>query len=200
MAASMMLFTRDLRLADNPALGAAVAAAPAAVPLFVLDDDLLARWTAPANRLSFLHDSLRDLDAGLREAGAALIVRRGPWAATVIETARQAGVSTIHVADDVSGYAQARLAALESAAASERMKVIRHPGVTVVEPGGGSARRRGRIPGVHALLSPLAGGPAAAAGGPAGRDHAGGRHRVRPSAGPGPAHVGPSGAQCPGGR
>ncbi|HEY2286673.1 MAG TPA: deoxyribodipyrimidine photo-lyase, partial [Streptosporangiaceae bacterium] len=145
MAASMMLFTRDLRLSDNPALSAA-AAAPEVVPAFVLDDDLLARPGVSASRLSFLHDSLRDLDAGLREAGGALVVRRGAWVDTVIETARAAGAETIHVADDVSAYAQRRLRRLERAAAGQRMAVVRHPGVTVVAPGavrpaGGTAYR-----------------------------------------------------------
>jgi deoxyribodipyrimidine photo-lyase len=146
MAASMMLFTRDLRLTDNPALSAAAGAAGELVPAFVLDDDLLARPTVSASRLSFLQDSLRDLDAGLRDAGAALVVRRGAWVDTVIETARGARVETIHVADDVSAYAQRRLARLERAAAAQRMAVIRHPGVTVVAPGavrpaGGTAFR-----------------------------------------------------------
>jgi deoxyribodipyrimidine photo-lyase len=135
MAVSMMLFTRDLRLTDNPALSAAAAAA-AVVPAFVLDEDLLRHGAAHASRLSFLHDSLQDLDRSLRAAGGALVIRRGsPWAAAVIELARQAGVTSIHVADDVSGYAQARLAQLERAAAGERMAVTRHPGVTVVPPG-----------------------------------------------------------------
>jgi deoxyribodipyrimidine photo-lyase len=146
MAASMMLFTRDLRLTDNPALSAAVSGAPLVVPAFVLDDDLLARWAAHANRLAFLHASLADLDAGLREAGAGLVIRRGPWVPTVIRAAREAGVTAIHVADDVSGYAQGRLARLEQAAGRERMAVIRHPGVTIVPPGavrpaGGTAFR-----------------------------------------------------------
>ena len=135
MATSMMLFSRDLRLSDNPALSAAVADAPAVVPAFVLDDDLLTRTARHASRLAFLHASLRDLDASLRGAGGSLVVRRGSWVPTVIATAREAGVSTIHVADDVSGYARARLTRLEAAAATERMAVVRHPGVTVVAPG-----------------------------------------------------------------
>jgi deoxyribodipyrimidine photo-lyase len=146
MAVAMMLFTRDLRLADNPALSAAAGAAAEVVPAFVLDDDLLARCGASASRLSFLLDSLRDLDAGLQDAGAALVIRRGAWVDTVIETARAAGAETIHVADDVSAYAQRRLAGLERAAAAQRMTVLRYPGVTVVAPGavrpaGGTAFR-----------------------------------------------------------
>jgi deoxyribodipyrimidine photolyase len=73
-----LLFSRDLRLTDNPALSAAVAAAPEVVPLFVLDDELLVRTARHASRLAFLHASLSDLDASLRDAGGALAVRRGP--------------------------------------------------------------------------------------------------------------------------
>jgi hypothetical protein len=39
---SVLVFTRDLRVADNPALSAAIAGSSAIVPLFVLDDDVLA--------------------------------------------------------------------------------------------------------------------------------------------------------------
>jgi deoxyribodipyrimidine photo-lyase len=145
MTASMMLFTRDLRMSDNPALSAAVASGPV-IPAFVLDDRLLAACAGCGTRLAFLTDSLRDLDAGLRAAGGALVVRRGAWVPEVMAMARQGEAGTIHVADDVSGYAQRRLAALERTAAAERMTVVRHPGVTVVPPGalrpaGGSAYR-----------------------------------------------------------
>ncbi|MGO9142373.1 MAG: deoxyribodipyrimidine photo-lyase [Streptosporangiaceae bacterium] len=72
MPGSMIVFTRDLRLADNPALAAAAAAAPPLAPLFVLDDAVLARCREHASRLSFLLDSLRELDTGLRSLGGAL--------------------------------------------------------------------------------------------------------------------------------
>jgi deoxyribodipyrimidine photo-lyase len=130
---SVLVFTRDLRLSDNPALTAAVRAA-AVVPLFVLDEAILRRAGGHPNRLGFLLESLRDLDAGLRDAGGALVVRAGPWARTVVETARAAGAGRIHVADDVSGYAAGRLRSLDQAAGAARMTVLRHPGVTAVEP------------------------------------------------------------------
>jgi len=139
----MMVFTRDLRVTDNPALCAAAQAA-ATVPMFVLDEDLLRRCRLHANRLGFLLESLRDLDARLRALGGALVIRRGQWTAEVIEAARATGAATIHVADDFSAYAAARLARLERVAAAARLRVIRHPGITVVEPAaicppGGSA-------------------------------------------------------------
>jgi deoxyribodipyrimidine photo-lyase len=130
---SVLVFTRDLCLTDNPALAAATAAT-AMVPLFVLDEAIMRRSGEHANRLGFLLGSLRDLDASLRAAGGALAVRAGPWVATVIETARAAGAGRIHLAHDVSGYAAGRLAELERAAAGARMTVERHPGITVVGP------------------------------------------------------------------
>ena len=131
----MALFTRDLRVHDNPALAAAAAGASAVVPAFVIDDAIITRFRAHASRLAFLIDSLADLDSSLRDRGGALVVRRGDWVPAVIGAAKEAGASVIHVADDYSGYAQRRLARLETAAAGERIEVRRHPGVTLAEPG-----------------------------------------------------------------
>jgi deoxyribodipyrimidine photo-lyase len=130
---SVMVFTRDLRLADNPALTAA-ARADAVVPLFVWDQQILGQVSGNASRLGFLLDSLRDLDAGLRAAGGALVSRAGPWAKTVAETARSAGAARIHLAADVSGYAAARLESLRQAVAGTGIAVACHPGITAVEP------------------------------------------------------------------
>ena len=76
MRVAIVLFTRDLRLHDNPALRAACDEFERVVPLFVLDDAVLERFGAP-NRVAFLLESLRDLDLALRAQGGALVVRRG---------------------------------------------------------------------------------------------------------------------------
>ncbi|HYB17789.1 MAG TPA: deoxyribodipyrimidine photo-lyase, partial [Streptosporangiaceae bacterium] len=52
-----MVFTRDLRLHDNPALHQACARARQVVPLFVHDPAI----KAPPNRARFLAESLTDL-------------------------------------------------------------------------------------------------------------------------------------------
>jgi deoxyribodipyrimidine photolyase len=87
MRLAIMLFTRDLRLQDNPALDAAARRAQAVVPLFVLDDRLVA---AP-RRVRFLLESLTDLRAALRERGGDLIIRRGDPVTEVIGLARDTG-------------------------------------------------------------------------------------------------------------
>ena len=178
MTVSVMVFTRDLRLADNPALTAA-ARAGAVVPLFVWDQQILGPAGGNASRLGFLLDSLRDLDAGLRKAGGALVSRTGPWAKTVIETARSAGAARIHLAADVSGYAAARLETLRRAAEGTGIAVACHPGITAVEPAAVRGPGGGRLPGLHAVLPALAGGALAARAARPGPDHAGRRHRRR---------------------
>ena len=134
MQTSLAVFTRDLRIQDNPALAAAASAA-AVVPAFVVDDDIIGRSRAHANRLVFLTESLADLDESLRQRGGALVIRRGRWPAAVLELARSTAATTIHVADDYSSHAQRRLSALSADAAANRIQVVRHPGVTLAEPG-----------------------------------------------------------------
>jgi deoxyribodipyrimidine photo-lyase len=113
---------------------AATEAADAVVPLFVVDDAIRAtRHTCP-NRQGFLAESLRDLDASLRDRGGRLVVRRGRFVEEVLRTATEAGATSIHLADDVSGFARRRLDRLVEGAA-DRVEVVRHPGVTVVPPG-----------------------------------------------------------------
>jgi deoxyribodipyrimidine photo-lyase len=135
MTTALAVFTRDLRVTDNAALTAAARASPQVIPCFVVADDILARYGSHASRLAFLADSLRDLDASLRALGAALVVRNGQWAATLLSLALSVGASRIDLADDYSALAQRRLADLERGAAAERIQVVRHPGVTLVPPG-----------------------------------------------------------------
>ena len=56
MDAAIVVFTRDLRLHDNPALHLACARARHVVPLFVLDPAI----AAPPNRARFLAESLAE--------------------------------------------------------------------------------------------------------------------------------------------
>jgi len=130
MKTSIMLFTRDLRIHDNPALAAACAEAERVVPVFVYDDVLLGN--AAPNQVRFLADSLDDLRETLCGLGGDLVVRRGDPVAEVVRLAEETGAGSVHLAADVSPYATARLRRLSEAA---RLQVHAHPGLTVVPPG-----------------------------------------------------------------
>ena len=130
MRAAIVLFTRDLRLRDNPALHAAGEEFEEVLPLFVLDDAILDRFGAP-NRVAFLVDALRDLDSSLRTRGAALAVRHGDVVAETVRCARELDARTVFLAEDVSRSADRRERRLVEAG----LEVRSLPGVTVVPPG-----------------------------------------------------------------
>ena len=92
---SLVWFRDDLRLADNPALRAAVDRGEPVVVLFVLDEESpgirplggAARW--------WLHHSLASLGERLRERGGDLILRRGPADRVVREAVADSGASAV---------------------------------------------------------------------------------------------------------
>jgi deoxyribodipyrimidine photo-lyase len=126
---SVVLFTRDLRLQDNPVIAEAVRSGRRVVPLFVLDDALLPS-TAP-NRLRFLLESLADLRESLRERGADLIVRRGDPVDEALRVVGETGAEALFLAGDASAYAQRR----EQRLAAERVRLHITETGAVVAPG-----------------------------------------------------------------
>jgi deoxyribodipyrimidine photo-lyase len=124
---ALALFTRDLRITDNPVLAAAD---PDVVPLFVLDEVAMQRHGAP-NRRAFLVESLADLDRSLRSLGSRLVVRSGDLPSVAAQVAAEAGADAIHIARDVSAFAQRRLRRLIEASP---VPVVTHDSITVVAP------------------------------------------------------------------
>ena len=98
-----MWFRRDLRLADNPALLAAIDGGEPVVPLFVLDDALLR--PAGQRRLAFLAGALRDLHAS---TGGALVIRRGDPALEVPKLAADVDATAVYCAADFGPYGSRR--------------------------------------------------------------------------------------------
>jgi deoxyribodipyrimidine photo-lyase len=135
MRVAVVLIHRDLRVHDHPALAAAVREADRVVPLFVLDDAILASDFARPNRFAFLLDALADLDRSLTALGGRLFVRRGDVVAEALAVAAEVGAEAIFVTHDVSGYAARRHERLRRAAADARVELRDFPGVTVVSPG-----------------------------------------------------------------
>ncbi len=113
MRSAVVLFTRDLRVRDNPALTAALAFAETVLPLFVLDRGIEGtRFGAAAVRRAFLLESLVDLDRSLRARGAALDVRRGDVVGETVLAAREIGATTVFASADAGPYARRREARL----------------------------------------------------------------------------------------
>ncbi|MGH3095241.1 MAG: deoxyribodipyrimidine photo-lyase, partial [Streptosporangiales bacterium] len=75
MSTALVVFTRDLRVHDNPGLAAAAAGHEYVVPVFVEDDAITGSRFAAPGRARFLAECLSDLDDSLRRLGARLVVR-----------------------------------------------------------------------------------------------------------------------------
>jgi len=96
VAASIVWFRQDLRLADQAALAAAAAAGPA-IPVYILDDDSPGeRFRMGGAQRWWLHHSLASLDKGLRDLGSRLILRRGRSEAVLAALLDETGAVAIH--------------------------------------------------------------------------------------------------------
>ncbi|MFE5186164.1 cryptochrome/photolyase family protein [Streptomyces sp. NPDC056628] len=136
MSISVVLFTGDLRLHDHPPLRAALDGTAGTVPLFVRDPAVDAAGFAVPNRLAFLADCLRDLDAGLRERGGRLVVRRGDLVEQVCRVVAEADADEVHMASDVSVHARRREERLRRALEAQGVRLHVHDTVTTaVAPG-----------------------------------------------------------------
>jgi deoxyribodipyrimidine photo-lyase len=133
---TIALFTRDLRIRDNPVLAAAQRAGDAVVPLFVLDEAILSSRFNTPNRAHFMAAALAELDDELRAAGGRLVIRRGTLAAEVDRVVADLPVTQVHVAADVSGYSARREQQLRGRLARRHCALHTHPAtITVVAPG-----------------------------------------------------------------
>ncbi|MGV9314489.1 cryptochrome/photolyase family protein [Streptomyces sp. NPDC003691] len=136
MSVSVMLFTSDLRIHDQPAFAAAVRDADEVVPLFVRDPGIhRAGFDAP-NRSAFLADCLASLDDGLRRLGGRLVVRSGDLTEAVCRVVRETGARSVHIAAGVSRYATAREESLEAALTPLGCALRVHDGVITALPPG----------------------------------------------------------------
>jgi deoxyribodipyrimidine photolyase len=118
MRTAVVLFTRDLRAHDHPALAAATRDCDRVVPLFVLDRRLL---DASEKRTAFLRARL----AELHEATGLVVAEGDP-----VEEAARFRPDAVYLSEDVSAYARRRTARL-----AERFEIRLFPGITIVPPG-----------------------------------------------------------------
>jgi len=105
---AILWFRRDLRIHDQPALTAALAAADVVIPVFVFDEALLGgRWPAP-NRVWFMRESVAALSGELAARGAGLRVLRGRPADVIPALVAETGAADVFVTRDATPYGRRR--------------------------------------------------------------------------------------------
>ncbi len=126
-------FRNDLRIADNPALSAAVATGRPILPLYVLDETAGLRPLGGAQRW-WLDGALRALAASLASIGLSLVLKRGEAAAIVSRTVDDLGVRQVFWNRRYDPPSRARDQALKSELTSRGVAVESFNGSLLVEP------------------------------------------------------------------
>ena len=88
-------FRLDLRLADNPALSAAVATGGPIIPVFVWAPEEESPWEPRGATRWWLHRSLEALDKSLGTRGSRLLIRCGPTLPALLRLAEETGAGAI---------------------------------------------------------------------------------------------------------
>lgn len=129
MNTSILWFRRDLRLADHPALLAALDSSDEVLPVFVRDPVLLSHGGARVERLEA---SLTALSASM---GGGLVVRTGDPAAVIADLAEEVDSREVHVSREPSPYGRRRDARVRSALARGDRELVETGSPYAVGPG-----------------------------------------------------------------
>jgi deoxyribodipyrimidine photo-lyase len=96
MSIAIHWFRRDLRLTDNTALNAALAAHDQVVPLFIVSEWTRTHHWSGAARQEFLCSSLESLHRNLLSKGGRLVIRTGPADVVLEQLVRETGAIAIY--------------------------------------------------------------------------------------------------------
>ncbi len=92
---AIVWFRQDLRVADHPALVAAVARGRGVIPVYIWAPQEEGRWPDGAATRWWLHHSLNALAASLQSLGSRLIVREGSSLPELRKLAEETGASAV---------------------------------------------------------------------------------------------------------
>ena len=134
MAHALVWFRRDLRLADNPALQAALDAGLVPVPVYIHAPDEEAPWVPGAASRAWLRKSLQALDADLKARGSRLIIRRGESLAEIEKLIGETKAEALHWNRLYEPACIARDTRIKQGLKSRGLHVESHNGALLVEP------------------------------------------------------------------
>ena len=112
---SVCWIRRDLRLNDNIALSSAIAQSKEVVLVFVFDSNILGKLKNKNDRrITFIYESLLELDQDLREKGSALVVLQGDPKIEIPQFSKRIKANAIFVNRDYEPYAKKRDKAVQN--------------------------------------------------------------------------------------
>ncbi|GAB4363095.1 MAG: deoxyribodipyrimidine photo-lyase [Kiloniellaceae bacterium] len=129
---SIVWFRQDLRLADNPALAAAIARGAPILPLFIFDDS--GDWAPGGAARWWLHHSLAALSNDLKKCGAPLCLRRGKAQDILHDVAQEHGAAAVFWNRCYEPAAVARDKALKERLKKADIEAVSFNGALLAEP------------------------------------------------------------------
>lgn len=134
MRPTIVWFRRDLRLADNPALDAAVRRGGPVLPVFIWCPDEEGEWVPGAASRVWLHHSLLQLGDALHQLGAPLRLRAGPALDNLRRLIADTGAEAVFWNRCYEPAALARDTAVKTALREDGLEVESFKGTLLYEP------------------------------------------------------------------
>jgi len=134
MPIALVWFRSDLRLADNPALHAALEAGFDPVPVYIHAPHEEGCWAPGAASNAWRHRSLKALDLALRQRGSRLLVRRGESAMVLQQLIEQSRAQALFWNRKYEPATQPRDAAIKQALKQRHVQVRSCNAALLAEP------------------------------------------------------------------
>lgn len=149
---ALLWFRQDLRLADHPALHAALEGGGPVVGLYVLDDESPGAWRLGGASRWWLHGSLASLGREIAARDGTLVLRRGDAAREVAAVAAELGAASVHAGVAHEPWWRAADQAVRDALAAQGITYKRHRVATLSAPW----RVKTKTGGIYGMYTPYA--------------------------------------------
>jgi deoxyribodipyrimidine photo-lyase len=126
-------FRRDLRLEDNVGLFHALESKYQVIPLFIFDEDILEKLPKNDARVSFIHNSLSEINNKLQETGSSLLVKKGKTNAVWQELIQEFDVKEVFFNKDYEPYAIQRDLAICEFLKANKTTIFSHKDQVIFE-------------------------------------------------------------------
>ena len=134
MPNAIVWFRNDLRLADNPALQAAIEGGFTPVPVYVHSPGEEGDWAPGAASQAWRRRSLASLQADLQARGSRLLLRRGPSHRALQDLVVETGAQAVFWNRKYEPHTQPRDAAIKHALKEQGLQVESFNGALLFEP------------------------------------------------------------------